>query len=163
MSDDQKPTRPSLPAVCLYKKNPAPPMSAVPGSLRRLARVIHRSFHRYCEQLRIGARAPRETTAASGQVAVTSCFSAALTHCVPFWLKSDQAPQSHMVQGLRRCVLSLSTGGCTVDVGKCHWRLRSWDYSPRATLAGKASLGQRIDYCGGCNTIRPRLMSDNWR
>lgn len=36
------------------------------------------------------------------------------------WLKINQNPLTHVNQGLRVCVLSLSTGGCTVVVGNRH-------------------------------------------
>ena len=54
------------------------------------------------------------------------------------WTKNEQSPQSHVAEGLQRYVLSLSTVGCTVDVGKCPGPLRVMHRVVRAGLVPSA-------------------------
>lgn len=59
-----------------------------------------------------------KTVATLWENLLTRCFVDFLSSMRLVWSKSEQSKQSLASRGLQRCVLSLSTGRCTVDVGK---------------------------------------------
>lgn len=56
------------------------------------------------------------------------------------WTKNEQSPQSRVTEGLQRCVLRLSTVGCTADVG--NWRASTLQQNSPATQVGQLALQQ---------------------